>query len=75
MDSRCASPGNCAAGGSNTDGHGHQQGFVVSEKNSAGNTRSFRRSLRHFHGFVTQDGSRTRPARAGPFANIPDKQT
>src|SRR5215469_16364126 len=29
----CASAGNCAAGGSYTDGHGHQQAFVVSERN------------------------------------------
>ncbi len=29
----CPSPGNCAAGGYYTDGGGHQQGFVVSERN------------------------------------------
>ncbi len=28
----CASPGNCAAGGNYTDGHGSSQGFVVVEK-------------------------------------------
>jgi len=27
----CASAGNCAAGGFYTDGHGHQQAFVVSQ--------------------------------------------
>src|SRR5215467_9598674 len=29
----CAAPGSCAAVGSFTDGGGHQQGFVVSERN------------------------------------------
>src|ERR1022692_1279649 len=29
----CASAGNCAAGGYYQDRHGHQQGFVVSERN------------------------------------------
>src|SRR6266851_650909 len=29
----CPSPGNCAAGGYYRDGGGHQQGFVVSERN------------------------------------------
>jgi hypothetical protein len=29
----CASAGNCAAGGFYRDGHGHQQAFVVSQKN------------------------------------------
>src|SRR6266851_7003998 len=29
----CPSPGNCAAGGFYRDGGGHQQGFVVSERN------------------------------------------
>jgi hypothetical protein len=28
----CAPAGGCAAGGDYTDGHGHQQGFVVAEK-------------------------------------------
>ena len=31
----CASAGNCAAGGGYTDGHGHGQAFVASERNGA----------------------------------------
>jgi Bacterial Ig-like domain (group 3) len=31
----CASPGNCAAGGSYTDGAGHAQAFVATEKSGA----------------------------------------
>jgi hypothetical protein len=31
----CPSPGNCAAGGSYADGAGHQQAFVVTERNGA----------------------------------------
>jgi hypothetical protein len=34
----CASPGSCAAGGFYTDGSGHQQGFVVSERNGSWGT-------------------------------------
>src|SRR5262249_20920187 len=34
----CASAGNCAAGGSYTDGSGHQQAFVVSERNGSWRT-------------------------------------
>jgi hypothetical protein len=34
----CASAGNCAAGGTYRDGHGHQQAFVVSEINGTWHT-------------------------------------
>jgi hypothetical protein len=34
----CGSPGNCAAGGFYRDGSGHDQGFVVSERNGTWHT-------------------------------------